>query len=178
MEYRNPFFEEELFKEEDEDEDILKDKYLTFRMENEDYALDVSVVTEIIAMHEITHLPDMPNYVRGVVNIRGRVIPVMDVRLRVRMEERAYDNRTCIIIVDVHGMHIGLIVDRVSEVTLIPPDVIETRPVMASRTRDQFIFGMGKVEGKVIIMFDVNKLVRENDIAVIAQVSAPDHAQA
>jgi len=168
MAQRNEFLDEELLDEE-EDEEILKDKYLAFRLGDEDYALDIACVTEIIGMQPINRVPDMPGYIKGVINIRGRVVPVMDVRLRVRMDERAYDTRTCIIVILLNGNNLGLIVDRVSEVVYMPEEDIEARPTISMKVRDQFIRGMGKVNGQVKMIMDVNRLLHQRDLSILEQ---------
>src|SRR3990172_5823963 len=98
------------------DEDTQEGKYLTFTMGKEEYGIEIHNVTEIIGIQSITDLPDTPDFVKGVINLRGKVIPVLDVRLRFKMEEKAYNDRTCIIVVNIRNMSVGLIVDTVSEV--------------------------------------------------------------
>jgi len=166
MAARNDFVDEDILDEE-EDEDILKDKFLTFRLGDEVYALDISCVVEIIGIQEISHVPDLLAFIKGVINLRGRVIPVMDVRQRVNMNIKEYDNRTCVIVIDLSGSLVGLIVDRVQEVVMISEDAIEPRPTINMKIRDQFILGMGKVEGQVIIILDVNKLLRDVELKEI-----------
>ncbi|MCX8045048.1 MAG: chemotaxis protein CheW, partial [Desulfobacterota bacterium] len=141
----------------DEEEDTQRDKYLTFAVGAEDYGIDISHVTEIIGIQKITGVPDMPAYIRGVINLRGKVIPVMDVRLRFNMEQREYDDRTCIIVVDVSGAAIGLVVDTVKEVVDIPPSQIELPPDVADRTGNRYLKGLGKVGEQVKILLDVER---------------------
>ena len=113
------------------DEDTQKNRFLTFMVDSESYGLEISVVTEIIGIQEITKIPETPDYIKGVINLRGRVIPVMDVRLRFRKPPLEYDDRTCIVVVDMKNLSVGLIVDSVSEVLTIqegdivpPPEFI------------------------------------------------------
>lgn len=148
----------------EEDEDGQRDKYLTFAVGKEDYGIDISHITEIIGIQKITQVPDMPVYIKGVINLRGKVIPVMDVRLRFGMEEREYDDRTCIIVVDVRGAAIGLVVDTVKEVVDILPGQIELPPDVADRTSSHYIKGLGKVGEQVKILLDVERLVRQEDL--------------
>ncbi|HKL27331.1 MAG TPA: chemotaxis protein CheW, partial [Desulfuromonadales bacterium] len=98
------------------DEDTQKGKYLTFHLGKEDFGIEIRHVTEIIGIQKITEVPDMPDFVRGVINLRGQVIPVMDVRTRFRMQHRDYDERTCIVVVNVAEKTVGLVVDKVNEV--------------------------------------------------------------
>ena len=99
-----------------EEEDTQKDKYLTFSLGDEVYGIDIRVVIEIIGIQKITNVPEVPDYVRGIINLRGKIIPVVDMRLRFRREYREYTDRTCVIVVEINGVLIGLIVDGVSEV--------------------------------------------------------------
>lgn len=149
---------------EEDDEDTQRDKYLSFAVGEEDFGIDISHVTEIIGIQKITQVPDMPSYIRGVINLRGKVIPVMDVRLRFGMEQREYDDRTCIIVVDVRGAAIGLVVDTVKEVVDIPPAQIELPPDVADRTGNRYIKGLGKVGEQVKILLDVERLVKQEDL--------------
>lgn len=112
----------------EENEDTLENKFLTFVINGEEYGIEIRHVTEIIGIQNITVVPDMPQYVKGVINLRGKVIPVMDVRLRFCMGARDYDERTCIIVIKIEGQSVGMIVDRVSEVLDIPKDNIEPPP--------------------------------------------------
>lgn len=145
----------------EDDEDTQKDKYLTFEIGTEDYGIEIYHVTEIIGIQKITEIPDMPEYIKGVINLRGRVIPVMDVRLRFKMPERAYDDRTCIIVVSVHGSALGLVVDTVKEVADIPPHQIELPPDVSEGNRQLFIKGLGKMGNDVKILLDAEKLAQK-----------------
>jgi purine-binding chemotaxis protein CheW len=145
----------------EDDEDTQKDKYLTFAVGKENYGIEICHVTEIIGIQRITNVPDMPACVKGVINLRGKVIPVMDVRLRFRMPERAYDDRTCIVVVNVNGMAVGLAVDTVAEVADIPESQIELPPEVAESSTQHYISGLGKAGDEVKILLDVEKLVRK-----------------
>ena len=162
----------------EDDEDTQRDKYLTFAVGQEDYGIDISHVTEIIGIQKITQVPDLPPYIKGVINLRGKVIPVMDVRMRFKMEQREYDDRTCIIVVDVNGAAMGLVVDTVKEVVDIPQGQIELPPDVADRTSSRYITGLGKVGEKVKILLDVEKLVRREEVSALAAVQHSGQAQA
>jgi purine-binding chemotaxis protein CheW len=150
----------DLVEDDDEDgEDTQEDKYLTFVIGKEDYGIEIRFVTEIIGIQSITKVPDMPSYVKGVINLRGKVIPVMDVRLRFGVEERPYDDRTCIVVININEQPVGLIVDRVLEVLDIPGSEIEPPPRMRKGRGNRFIQGMGKVGDQVKILLDANKLL-------------------
>lgn len=153
----------------EENEDTLSDRYLTFHLGNEDYGIEIRYVTEIVGMQKITEVPDMPEFVRGVINLRGQVIPVIDVRLRFRMPPRDYDERTCVIVVNVSGGAFGLIVDTVQEVREIPPDSVSPPPSLARSEKSRYILGMGKVGEEVKILLDVGKLLREEELAALEE---------
>jgi len=142
-----------------DDEDTMKDRYLTFHLAGEDYGIEIQYVTEIIGIQRITDVPDMPEYVKGVINLRGKVIPVMDVRQRFNLEYRDYDERTCIIVVDIDGTPVGLVVDKVQEVMDIPENDVEPPPKSSSSSGNQFVQGMGKVGEDVKIILNVKKLL-------------------
>ena len=107
----------ELFDAADEEEDTQQGKYLTFNLAKEDYGIEIKYVTEIIGIQRITEVPDMPDFLKGVINLRGKIIPVMDVRIRFSLPAREYDDRTCIVVVDIEGRAMGLVVDRMNEVS-------------------------------------------------------------
>ncbi len=158
----NEMLDKELLDEEDE-EDTQQDKFLTFLIDREEYGIGIRYVTEIIGLQNITAVPDVPNFIRGVINLRGKVIPVMDVRLRFGLEEREYDERTCIIVINVDEQVVGLIVDRVSEVLGIPEGDIELPQKLRSGNRGSFLMGMGKVDDGVKILLDAHKLLHDEE---------------
>jgi purine-binding chemotaxis protein CheW len=153
----------DLLDDEDEDEDTQQNKFLTFFINQEEYGIDIRYVTEIIGIQKITEVPDMPVYIKGVINLRGKVIPVMNVRLRFGLEEREYDDRTCIVVINVDEEAVGLIVDRVSEVLDIPAGEIEPPPQLHGGRRGRLLLGMGKVENGVKILLDAQKLLFEEE---------------
>ena len=146
-------------EEDGDEEDSQAGKYLTFLLGNEEYGLEIRYVTEIIGMQKITEVPDMAEYVKGVINLRGKVIPVMDVRLRFGAQSREYDDRTCTVVINVKEQTMGLIVDRVSEVMDIPQENIQGTPELRRGRSNRFISGMGKVEEDVKLLLDVEKLL-------------------
>lgn len=150
------------------DEDTQEDKFLTFILGKEEYGIEIRHVTEIIGLQNITEVPDMPRFIKGVINLRGKVIPVMDVRLRFRMEERSYDDRTCIVVINVEDQSAGLIVDRVSEVMDIPKSEIEPPPAVKRGESSHFIRGMGKVGDRVKILLNEQKLLFHEEGMAIA----------
>lgn len=153
----------DLLEEDEEDEDTQEDKFLTFVLNNEEYGIEIRHVTEIIGIQNITEVPDMPVYIKGVINLRGKVIPVMDVRLRFGVEERSYDDRTCIIVINIDEHMVGLIVDRVSEVLDIPKSEIEPPPKVRRGESSRFIRGMGKAGDQVKILLNEHQLLFDGE---------------
>jgi len=148
--------------EDDADEDDAARKHLTFTLGTEIYALPISCVTEIVGRQDITYIPDVPHYVRGVINLRGKVIPVIDVRLRFGQMEREYDSRTCTIVVEVGGVCVGLIVDTVKEVLNIEDTDIEEPPGIAVGAGSGYMSGIGKLDGEVTIILDPAQVLGQN----------------
>ena len=144
-------------------EDTQKDKFLTFILGNEFYGIEIKYVTEIVGMQPITEVPELPDYIRGIINLRGKIIPVMDVRLRFKKPLREYNDRTCIIVVDIRDISIGLIIDSVSEVLSIPEGDIVPPPEVNKGHNNRYIKGIGKVGGDVKIILDCNKLLNDEE---------------
>jgi len=134
-------------------------KFLTFVLGRETYALDIRHVREIIGMQKITTVPDVPPFIKGVINLRGKVIPVMDVRSRFRLPLRDYDDRTCIIVIHVREWSVGLVVDTVSEVLDIPAHQIEPPPRVGGAATARFLDGMGKVGEQVRLVLNAEELL-------------------
>jgi purine-binding chemotaxis protein CheW len=143
--------------EESTDEDATK--YLTFTIGEVCYGLDIRGVTEIIGLQSITPMPEVPDYVKGVINLRGKVIPVMDVRARFRLKTQAYHDRTCIIVIEVNGASVGLVVDAVSEVLNIPKEDIEAPPTTGFGGDSRCISGLGKVGNDVKLILNAGLLL-------------------
>ena len=140
-------------------------KYLTFVLATEEYGFEILKVREIIGLMDITRVPSMPSYVVGVINLRGKVIPVVDLRLKFSMDSTEHTSETCIIVVDVHGQLMGVVVDKVSEVLDIRAADIEDAPGVGAAVDTQFILGMAKAKGSVKILLDVNQVLSEAEQA-------------
>lgn len=147
----------------EEDEDTQKGRFLSFNIANESYGIGIEFVTEIIGIQKITEVPEMPDFIMGLINLRGMVIPIMDIRLRFKMQQRDYDDRTCIIIVNIQGTSIGLIVDKVSEVISIPEEGIQPPP-QTGQVTNRYISGIGKIDDEVRILLDVNNLLFDEEL--------------
>jgi len=146
----------------DDDEDTQKDLYLTFLLEEQSYGMEIRYVTEIVGMQDITEVPDVPHFIKGVINLRGNVIPIVDVRLRFSMDPRDYDERTCIIVTTMGDVTVGLVVDQVSEVISIKEEMISPPPqVNENGTNADYIKGLGRLEEAVSILLDIQELLGE-----------------
>ncbi|MBT4265100.1 MAG: purine-binding chemotaxis protein CheW [Deltaproteobacteria bacterium] len=152
------------------EEDALKDRFLTFHLEKESYGIEIRHVTEIIVLQEITKVPDLPGFIIGVVNLRGNVISVMDMRMRFHLETREYDDRTCIVVVNIKDLAIGLLVDAVNEVLNIPEEQVDPPPKTHSGIKSSYVMGMGKVDDQVKILLDIEKILQEEELEQIEQV--------
>ena len=149
-------------------------KYLTFGLGSEEYGLEILKVKEIIGIMNITSVPQTPKYVKGVINLRGKVIPVIDLRLKFGMDVIEYDDRTCIIVIDIAGstgkkIVMGIVVDSVSEVLNIKGEEIEDTPTFGVRLDTDYILGMAKVKGGVKILLDINKVLT-TDVAIAESI--------
>jgi len=146
-------------------------KFLTFLMANEKYGLEILKVREIIGMMDVTSVPTTPSFVRGVINLRGKVIPVIDLRLKFGIEAKEDMQKTCIIVVHLvrpaQEMTMGIIVDEVSDVLDISQDQIEPPPSFGANIRTDFILGMGKVDQKVVTMLDIDRVLTEHEVALV-----------
>lgn len=161
----------------EEMEDTQKDRYLTFQIDEESYGLQISIVTEIIGIQKITKIPETPEFIMGVINLRGKVIPVMDVRLRFRKPIMDYGDRTCIIVIQMLELTVGLIVDGVSEVMSIPESEIVPPPeyyVMKNR----YIKGISKINDGIIMMLDCDRLLNDKEYSEISEAATGRTAEA
>jgi purine-binding chemotaxis protein CheW len=144
-------------------------KYLTFTLAKEEYGIGILKIKEIIGMMAITTVPQTPEFVKGVINLRGKVIPVVDLRLRFGMGEIDYTDRTCIIVVEIQGesgvVLIGIVVDSVSEVLNIKGDDIEEAPAFGAKLNTDWIRGIAKTEGGVKILLDIDRVLRSENIS-------------
>lgn len=148
-------------------------KYLTFFLAGEEYGLEILKVSEIIGMQPITRVPRMPEFVRGVINLRGKVIPITDLRAKFRMEHDGSED-SCIIVVQMRGIQTGVVVDRVSEVVAIAEADIEDAPSFGAGIHTEFLLGIGKTGGRVKLLLDIDKVLASSEIAALE--AAQSHA--
>lgn len=150
-------------------------KYLTFTLAGEEYGIGILKIREIIGMMPITSVPQAPDFVKGVINLRGKVIPVIDLRLRFGMPAMDYTERTCIIVVQIDlqdtALNIGIVVDSVSEVLNISGSNIEDAPMFGTRLNTDYILGMAKIEGGVKILLDIDKVLTQDEIGLLEKAA-------
>ena len=150
-------------------------KYLTFTLAEEEYGIGILKIKEIIGMLPITSVPQTPEFVKGVINLRGKVIPVMDLRLRFGMPSIDYSERTCIIVVEIDGqvgtILVGIVVDAVSEVLNIKGDDIEKTPTFGTKLNTDYILGMAKMEGGVKILLDIDQVLGSDTISNLSEAA-------
>ncbi len=140
-------------------------KFLTFFLAGEEYGLEILKVHEIIGMMPITTVPRTPSHIKGVINLRGKVIPVVDLRLKLEMDTKEQTEETCIIVVQSSGLEVGVVVDKVSEVLDIASSDIDDTPSFGINVNSDYILGIGKSEGRVKLLLDIDKVLSGTDAA-------------
>jgi len=146
----------------------LAGKYLTFTLGSEEFGINIVIVKEIIKLMAITHIPQTPGYIRGVINLRERVIPVTDLRMKFGMPEIKYGAETCIIVLDMPGAAAGIIVDAVSEVLDVKGEEIEPPPAFDGKSGMANILGMAKVKGRVVILLEIEQALNSEGALSVA----------
>jgi purine-binding chemotaxis protein CheW len=150
-------------------------KYLTFSLANEEYGIGILKIKEIIGMMPITTVPQTPEFVKGVINLRGKVIPVIDLRLRFGIDAMDYTERTCIIVVEIEGtvgtVQLGIVVDSVSEVLNIKGEDVEETPTFGTKLNTDYILGMAKIENSVKILLDIDKVLRSDEVEALEKAA-------
>ena len=146
-------------------DDNQKGKYMTFRLGEKYYGIGISYVNEIIGLQPVTKVPETEDFIIGLINLRGKILPVIDVRIRFGMEPRVYDDRTCIIVINVETVSIGLIVDTIAEVVNIADEDIIPPPTISpgSGQTSKYVYGIGKVGTDVKMLLDLKKLIAHDD---------------
>lgn len=142
-----------------------QDKYVTFKSGNEYFGLKIEYVNEIIVFQEITEIPESEDYIKGLINLRGKIIPVIDVRIRFGQEPFEYNDRTCIIVINVKSTVVGLIVEKIAEVVEIPEANILPSPSIGhgDKSQNKYVYALGKVEDEVKLLLDPDRLINDED---------------
>ena len=149
-----------------DERDTQKGKYVTFKSGNEYFGLKIQYVNEIIVFQEITKIPESEDYIKGLINLRGKIIPVIDVRLRFKQEPFEYTDRTCIIVITVKDIVVGLIVEKIAEVVEIQEENIIPSPSVgkADKSQNKYVYAIGKVGDKVKLLLDPDRLLNDEEI--------------
>ena len=149
----------------------IEGKFLTFVLGEEIYGIEILKASEIIGLMDITTVPQTPDYMKGVINLRGKVIPVIDLRKKFSMQEGVHTQETCVIVVEVNSSSIGLIVDSVSEVSDITGEEIENAPSFGQGIDTSFIMGLGKVKDKIIILLDIDAVLSTEELEMVEELA-------
>ncbi len=154
-----------------QDEDTQRGKYMTFKSGNEYYGIGINYVNEIIGIQKITSVPETEDYIKGLINLRGKIVPVIDVRLRFRQEPIEYTDRTCIIVIDVKNIVVGLIVQTIAEVVSIDDSEISPPPMIGGASNNKYVYGIGKAANGVKLLLDPDKLINDKDVSAFEQMT-------
>lgn len=154
------------------EEDTQKGKFLTFTLGAEVYGIEIKYVTEIIGMQPVTQIPDLPEYVKGIINLRGKIIPVIDMRLRFKKSAVEYNDRTCIVVVDIQEIAVGLIVDTVVEVlTIAEKDIVPPPQLQNASYQQRFTKAIGKVGDDVKLILDGDRVLNNDEVNLLEEIS-------
>ena len=153
--------------------DVEKEQFMTFRCEDEIYGISIKYVNEITGLQQITAVPETEDYIIGLINLRGKIIPVIDVRLRFKQEPFEYNDRTCIIVINVRDLVVGLIVEKIAEVVEIQEENILPSPSIgrADKSQNKYVYAIGKVGDDVKLLLDPDRLLNDEDKTVLERVS-------
>ena len=153
--------------------DAQKGKYMTFKSGNEYFGLKIQYVNEISGFQAITAIPETEDYIKGLINLRGKILPVIDVRLRFKQDPFEYNDRTCIIVINVKDTVVGLIVEKIAEVVEIPDENILPPPSIGrmDKAQNQYVYGIGRVGDSVKLLLDPDKLLNEEDLSLFEEVN-------
>lgn len=160
------------FMEEQLEEDLQKGQFMTFQTGREYFGIGISYINEIIQMQPITAVPEVEDYIKGLINLRGKIIPVIDIRVRFKMEPLEYTDRTCIIVINVKSMVIGVIVEKIAEVVTITDDDIVPPPTLGRRDSEQnkYVYGLARIGDSIKLLLDPEKLVKDADIETLEEL--------
>lgn len=159
-------------KDEILEEDSQKGKFMTFQIGKELFGISINYVNEIIVIQPITAIPEVEDYIKGLINLRGKIIPVIDVRVRFQMEPKDYTDRTCIIVIDVKSMVIGLIVEKIAEVDTIMDEDIVPPPSLVYKDceHNKYVYGLAKTGGTVKLLINPEKLIKDEDLEILEEI--------
>lgn len=155
---------------------LEKQQYITFYLNNEEYAVDALNVQGIIELSNITKVPHLPEFIKGVINLRGTIIPVIDLKLKFGMTCEEYKKHTCIIITDFSGGIMGIIADAVSDVLHMPDESVASTPSFGAKIRTDFIKGMGQVDNRLVIILDIEKILTQDETSLVSDITGEEPA--
>lgn len=147
-------------------------EYLTFTLGTEDYGVDILKVQEIRGYDTVTRLPDSPEFIKGVINLRGVIVPVVDLRIKFKLGEVRYDTFTVMIILNVGGRIIGMVVDGVSDVIRLAPGQVRPAPELGAAVDTKFLAGVGTMEERMILLLDIDRMLNSREMALVEQAAA------
>ncbi|MFA8341619.1 MAG: chemotaxis protein CheW [Rhodothermaceae bacterium] len=145
---------------------------VSFNIGEEEFGVDILKVQEINKISEITSIPDSPSHVEGVINLRGKVIPIIDLRVKLGTQKKVYDHKTRILVVEIDNKTVGFVVDSVKEVLRIPQDIIEPPPKIVEGINSEYITAIGKLDNRLLILLDMEKVLTDEEINTMAEISA------
>lgn len=151
---------------------VTDHEYLTFTLGSEEYGVDILKVQEIRGYDQVTRLPDAPDFIKGVINLRGLIVPVVDMRLKFRLSNAGYDDTTVMIVLSVAGRTIGVVVDGVSDVLTLQPDQVRPVPDLGSAIDRKFLMGLGVLEDRMLILLDIEELMTSEEMGLMEQAIA------
>lgn len=156
-----------------DERDEQRGKYMTFKSGNEYYGLKIQYVSEIIQFQTITAIPETADYIKGLINLRGKIIPVIDISIRFKQEPVEYNDRTCIMVVNVQNTLVGLIIEKIAEVVEIREENILPPPSLArsDKAQNKYVYGIGKVGESVKLLLDPEKLLNDEEMSSLEQVN-------
>lgn len=156
-----------LLQNQQEEEDTLSNKYLVFDLDKQEYAIAIQYVVDIINVQPVTRVPSCPDFVRGITNLRGKVIPIIDVRIRFGKQQQDYNERTCIIVVELGDVSVGMIIDSVSEVLTLENEDISPPPSFSGGNDTRFVEGIGKAENGIKLILDCKTVLDDYSVPTV-----------
>lgn len=152
----------------DSNEETMNGRFLTLQVGKETYGIEIRYVIDIVGLQPLTEMPEMPDFMKGIINLRGKIVPIMDIRLRFKMSPREYDDRTCIIVIDMNGISIGLVIDSVCEVLTISDEEIMKKPDMITKDGCDYINSICRIDNQVILLINCGKLLSADECGEVA----------
>lgn len=147
-------------------------EFLAFTLGQEEYGIDLRNVQELRGYETVTHLANAPDYLKGVLNLRGTIVPIMDMRIKFRLGEPVYDQFTVVIVLNIHGRILGIVVDSVSDVVTLTPEQMKAPPQMGCMIATDYLLGLGALDERMLILLDIDKLMNADELGLIEKLAA------